>query len=122
MTKQKLLANVFIDSQFNYASSIWMFAGKALTKKICKFHHITLQVVYDDVNQSYDELLELNNDLSIHQWHSRYLAIEVFKSIMHLNPQFMWSYFKEKPMLYNLKEGSKLVLPKTKSSGFGIDS
>ena len=44
-----------------------MFAGKTLTKKICKFHHITLQVVYDDVNQSYDELLESNNDLSIHQ-------------------------------------------------------
>ena len=39
---------------------------------------------------------------------------------MHLNPQFMWSYFEEKPMSYNLS--SKLVLPKTKSSGLGINS
>ena len=31
----------------------------------------------------------------------------------------MWSYFKEKPMPYNLRDGSKLVLPKTKSSHFG---
>ena len=120
--KAKLLANAFIDSQFKYASLIWMFVGKTLINKICKIHHRTLQVVYDDFNKSYDELLELNNDLSIHQRHLRYLAIEVFKSIMHLNPQFMWSYFEEKPMPYNLRDGSKLVLPKTKSSRFGINS
>ena len=41
---------------------------------------------------------------------------------MHLNPQFMWSYFAEKPMPYNLRDCSKLVLPKTKSSRFGINS
>ena len=41
---------------------------------------------------------------------------------MHLNPQFMWYYFEEKPMPYNLRNGSKLVLPKTRSSRFGINS
>ena len=86
--KAKLLANAFIDSQVNYAPLIWMFAGKTLNK-ICKIHHRTLQVVYKDFNKSYDELLELNNDLSIHQRHLRYLAIEVFKSIIRLNPQLM---------------------------------
>ena len=70
-----------------------MFAGKTLINKICQIHHRTLQVVYDDFNKPYDELLELNNDLSVHLRHLRYLAIEVFKSIMHLNSQFMWSYF-----------------------------
>ena len=75
-----------------------MFAGKTLMKKICKIHHRTLQVVYDDFSKSYDELLELNKDLSIHQRHLCHLAIEVVKSIMHLNPQYIWSYFQEKPM------------------------
>ena len=32
--KTKLLANAFIDSQFNYAPLIWMFAGKTLINKI----------------------------------------------------------------------------------------
>ena len=41
---------------------------------------------------------------------------------MHLNSQFMWSYFKEKQMPYNLRDGSKLVLSKTKSSRFDINS
>ena len=99
-----------------------MFAGKTLINKICKIHHRTIQVVRYDFNKSYDELLELNNDLSIHQRYLRYLTIEVFKSIMHLNPEFMWSYFEEKPMPYNLRDGCKLALPKTKSSSFGINS
>ena len=34
-----------------------MFAGKTLINKICKIHHRTLQVVYDDFNKSYNELL-----------------------------------------------------------------
>ena len=64
----------------------------------------------------------MNDDLYIHLRHLRYLALELFKSIVHLNPQFMWSYFEEKPMPYNLRNGSKLVLPKTRSSRFGINS
>ena len=34
----------------------------------------------------------------------------------------MWSYFEKKPMPYNLRDGSKLVLPKTKSFTVGINS
>ena len=48
-----------------------------------KIHHRTLQVVYDDFNKSYDELLELNSDLPIHQRYVLYLAIEFFNSIIH---------------------------------------
>ena len=38
--KARILANTFIDSHFNYALLIWMFAGKTLINKICKIHHI----------------------------------------------------------------------------------
>ena len=43
--KVKLLANAYIDSQFNYAPLIWMFGGKTLINKISKIDHKTLQVV-----------------------------------------------------------------------------
>ena len=33
----------------------------------------------------------------------------------------MWSYFEEKPVPYNLIDGNKLILPKTKFLGFGIN-
>ena len=35
--KARILANAFIDSQFNNAPLIWMFAGKTLLNKVCKF-------------------------------------------------------------------------------------
>ena len=120
--KGKLLSISFIDSQFNYAPLIWMFAGKTLINAIGKIHFRTLQVVYNDYNSSYEHLLQLNNDVSIHQRHLRFLALEVYKTIMHLNPEFMWPYFQRNPMPYNLRNGSKLVLPPAKSSKHGINS
>ena len=110
--KAKLLANVFIDKQFNYAPLIWIFAVKTLINKICKIHHRTVQVVYGNFNKSCDELLELKNDLPIHQTH-----------FIRDNPKFMCLISKKLVVLpQNLRDGSKLVLPKTKSSRFGINS
>ena len=109
--KTRIIANAFIDSQFNYALLIWTSAGKTLINKICKIHHSTLQVIYNEYNKSYQELLQLNNIVSIHQRHLQYLALEVFKSLIHLNPEFMWSYLNEKPITYDLRKGTKVFLP-----------
>ena len=46
--KARILANTFVDSQFNYAPLIWLFAEKTLINKICKKHYRTLQVVYNE--------------------------------------------------------------------------
>ena len=62
--------------------------------KICKIHHRTFQVVYNEYNKSYKELLQLNNNVSIHQRQLQYLTLEVFKSLIYLNPEFMWSYLR----------------------------
>ena len=43
--KARILANAFIDCQFNYAPLIWIFAGKTLVNKIWKIHHRTLRWV-----------------------------------------------------------------------------
>ena len=120
--KARILDNAFVDSQFNYAPLIWMFAGKKLINKICKMCHRTLQVVYNEYNKSYQELLQLNNNVPIHQRHLQYLALEVFNSIMHLNPEFTWSYFNENPILYDLGKGTKVFLPSVKSFCLGLNS
>ena len=41
----RMLANAFIDNEFNYAPLVWLFAGKTLLNRICKIHYRTLQVV-----------------------------------------------------------------------------
>ena len=70
-----------------------MFAGKLSIAKICKIHFRTLQSVYNNYDKSYQDLLNFSNDVSIHQRHLPFLAIEVFKSLMNINPEFMWEFF-----------------------------
>ena len=63
--KAKILGNAFIDSQFNYASLIWMFCRKTFYSKIeKKNHHRTFKVVYG-VDDSYNNLL-LRGDVCTH--------------------------------------------------------
>ena len=110
--KAKLLANAFINSQFTYAPLIWMFAGKSSTAKICKIHFRALQVVYNKYDKSYHDRLNFSNDVSIHQ---RHLAIEFYKSLMNINPKFMWEFFNKNPVQYSSRKGDIIYLPLAKS-------
>ena len=56
--KAKLLYNAFINSQFDYASIIWMFCHKQDYLKIEKIQYKALKIVYNS-NESYEELLNL---------------------------------------------------------------
>ena len=67
-----------------------MFPGKLTINKVCKIHYRILQVVYSEYQKFYDKLLQINKDIiSIHQKHLRILALEVYKIVMHFNPEFM---------------------------------
>ena len=76
--KARILVNAFINSQFNYAPLIWLFSSKITINKILKILYRTLQVLYSEYHKSYEELLQNNNDISIHQKHLRILALEVY--------------------------------------------
>ena len=56
--------------------------------------------------KSYEDLLLMNDDISIHQNHLHFLAREIFKSVNNLNLQFMWNYFSFKPILCELRKGN----------------
>ena len=58
-------------------------------------------MVRDDYNSTYKELLASHNNISIHQKYLKHLAIEVYKSLMNLNPQSMWPLFKNNPISCN---------------------
>ena len=66
-----------------------------------------------DYNSSYGERLASHNDISVHQKH---LATEVYKSLVNLNPEFMWPFFKNKSIPDNLRNGNICILPPARSS------
>ena len=78
-------ANAFINSQCTYVPLIWMFAGKSSIAKICKIHFRTHQVGYNSYDESYHDLSNFSNDVSNHQRHLRFLAIQVYKSLVNIN-------------------------------------
>ena len=90
--------------------------------KINQINWRTLRVVYDYYNSTYEELLASHNDISIHHKHLKHLAIEVYKSLGILNPEFMWPFFKNKSITYNLRNGNIFILPPGRLSHYGINS
>ena len=86
------MGNTFVDSQFNYAPLIWIFCKKIIYFKMQKVHNKTLRVICQP-DESYVNILNLDNGVSLHQRHLRFLVNEIFKSVSKTNPKFMWSYF-----------------------------
>ena len=68
-----------------------------------------------------ENLLNRSDDISIHQKHLRYLAIEVYKSLTKLNPGFMWNFFERDHIPYNLRRGDLLILPPAKSTRYDVN-
>ena len=60
--------------------------------------------------------------VSIHQRHLPFLVIEILKSISQINPEFVWSFFKQKKLPYNFIKGPILNLPRTQSTYFGTNA
>ena len=73
-----------INSQFYYQPLIWIFAGKLLISRVQKIYFQSLQVIHNTYDTTYDKLLSMDCDVSVHQRHLRFLVTEVFKSVNNL--------------------------------------
>ena len=80
-------------------------------KRVEKLQYKTLQVVRNNYMATYDELLDFDNKLKIHQKHLQFLATEINKSKNKLNSSFMWKTFKEKNIPYSLRRAISLLIP-----------
>ena len=61
--KAKILGNVFIDSQLNYASLLWMLCRKTLYSKLAVIDHNILKIIYES-NGTDDNLSLQSNTVS----------------------------------------------------------
>ena len=65
--KLKLIMRTFIESQFNYCPLIWMFHSRILNEKINKLHERALRLVYKDDTLTFQQLLQKDNSVTIHE-------------------------------------------------------
>ena len=77
--KKRLIMNASFSSQFIYCPLTWMFHNRSLNNKINILHERCLRVIYNDSHSSYDELLNLDNSMSMHHRNLQILATEMFR-------------------------------------------
>ena len=101
--KLKLIKKAFIIPQFNYAPLTWMFHSRTLNNKINRLHERALRLVCDDENLTFQELLDLNDSMTIHHKNIQKLAIEMFKIKNNLSSPLK-KIFTENNNIYDLRE------------------
>ena len=120
--KLKQVMKVFILSQFNYCPLIWMFCERRFNNKINHLHEMTLRIAYKDDNSDFTTFLEKDNAVKIHTKNLQLLMTEIYKTHNNLNPVFMEDIFNAKCPQYSLRNGSKMNLPKIRTTTFGIET
>jgi hypothetical protein len=110
-----LLFNSYILSAFNYAPILWMYCSKTSCREIDTIHKRALRAVCQDFSSDYEVLLQKAGYKRIHEIHLRFILCEIYKTLHDLNPSFMQTLFRVKPVRYAL-------LPSAKSSRFGTQS
>ena len=120
--KLKLVVRTFIESQFNYCPLIWMFHSRTLNTKINYLHERALRIIYKDTTLTFEELLEKDDSVTIHDRNLQKLAIEMFKIKNHLSPNPVLELFRERSIDYQLRNERCWELPRVNTVNFGKES
>ena len=114
--KKKILFNAFFYSQFSYCPLAWMCHSRELNNMINSLHEKSLRIIHYDKKSSFQELLEKDNAVSIHERNLKRLCIEMHKVVYGSAPEIFSNLFciKDDPN-YNLRSSDYFKVPKTKS-------
>ena len=99
-----------------------MFCYKKENNLINKVHKRALRTIYDNRTLGLQELLAIDNTVSIHVRHLQILMTETFKSIHSESPEIMCKLFQLKNRPYNLRGQSLLKIPIVKTLTHGTNS
>ena len=66
-------------SQFNCCQLVWMCHNRTKNKKVNRLHERCLRLIYNDNRSSFEELLEIDSSVSVHDINLRALANEMYK-------------------------------------------
>ena len=121
--KKKLLINAFFMSQFNYCQLIWMCHNRTKNNKINRLHERCLRLLYNDKKSSFEDLLQKDNSVSIHQRNLRALAVEMYRIKNGLAPEIVAEIFPLRAKgRYNLKNWSDFMIPNVRTVNHGFES
>ena len=87
--KCNLLINSVIKSHFSYCPLIWMFFNRKSLQKFNKIQERYLRLMTNNYQLSYEDLLDLTNEISPHQRCLNSLMTKVYKCLNGISPDIM---------------------------------
>ena len=122
LSKRHLLMNSFFKTQFNQCPLIWMCHSRENNRKINRLHERCLRTVYNDKQSSFNELLEKDGSVSIHERNLQFLATEMYKISNGLSTPLMKDIFPINRNPYNLRQNSQFSRPRINTVYHGTES
>ena len=120
--KCTLLTDSFIKSHFSYCPLIWMFCNQKSMKKANKIQERYLRLMTNNCKLSYEELLDLTNEISPHQRCLNSLMTEVCKCLNGLSPDIMNDILAVSKHRYNTRHYNLFVTDQPKTDRYRRNS
>ena len=99
-----------------------MFCGKTSSREINRIQKRALRILFNDYEASFEELLQRNNEHTVHTKNLHKLMTEVFKSLNCQNPVLILDLFIRKEVTYGLRVKDLLQLPTARTVLNGLNS
>ena len=91
--EKEILLNSLFYSNFNYCPLVWNFCLSKSLNKIEKIQERALRLLHNNFTSDYSELLNKSGKPSMEVKRLRTLALEIFKTLNNLNPDYMKEIF-----------------------------
>ena len=117
--KCTLLINFFIKFHFSYCLLIWKFCHRKSRKRVKKIQERYLSLMTNNCKLSYKELLDLTNEISLHQPCLNSLMTEVCKRLNGISPGIMNDKLIVSKHWYNTLHCNHFVTDHPKTDRYG---
>ena len=114
--------NSFIESNFNYCPLIWHFCSQTNTIQIEKIQERAPRFIYNNYSSTHNHLLKTAGTQSLHVKRLKHMACEVFKIVNNMPPSFITNLIEIKTSKYSMRRTKPAVVPKSKTSKYGLKS
>ena len=101
----EILFNSYFSTQFNYCPLIWMNHNKSINKKINNLHERARRLIDCDHSSDFQEPLQRDTSVTIHQKNIQALAIILYKVVNNIGPTIVSELFSFSNVNYNLRCG-----------------
>ena len=95
--QRKTILASYIISQFGHCPLVWIFHSRKLNNRINRLHKRSLQLVYQDEQASFENLLSRDGSVTVHHHNVQTLCIELYKVAYGFAPELMKLVFPLNP-------------------------